>query len=354
MSTWRLPPIFEVSSAILPHELTDLIDWGQKLVGLPAAWKQTRGEGIDVAVLDTGCDTSHPDLQGAIIGARDFTDSRSGAEDAHGHGTHCASVIGARADGRGIRGGASACQLLIGKVLGDSGAGSDQSIVDGLEWAVDQGADVISMSLGSPTESSTIRDAIRRATFEGCFVICAAGNTGQADSVYYPGKWTETIAVSAVDEGGRIASYSSRGPEVDIAAPGSNVLGAAPGGGYVRMSGTSMATPLVSAVVALVLSRHKKLGSRSSTPITTIADLREHLARTSMDVGKPGKDEEYGYGLIQPGVLLSNEEGTDEPGTIELCGGLKLVLPADHAEAAVNLTKIFAALRSSAFVERAK
>ncbi len=343
--TWRLPPIQEVSSVILPHELEDLIDWGQKLVGLPTAWKQTRGQGIDIAVLDTGCDLRHPDLQDAILATKDFTGSRFGVSDVHGHGTHCASVIAARADGRGIRGGASASKLLIGKVLGDAGAGSDQSVAAGINWAARQGADVISLSLGSTVSSKTIHNAIINATEQGCFVICAAGNSGRQDDVNYPGRWSETIAVAAVDEDGRVARYSSRGPQIDIAAPGSNILGAAPGGGYVRMSGTSMAAPLVAAVVALTLSRHKQLGANAATPISSIADLRNELARTARDAGAPGKDNEYGFGLIQPATMLSQIVDDESPVTIELCGGMTLQLPGKHEHTASSLRAMLSSWR---------
>lgn len=301
---WRLPPISQISSVILPQELQEIIDWGQQLIGLPAAWQQTAGAGVKIAVLDTGCDLDHPDLAGAVAATRDFTASRYGAADVHGHGTHCASVIGARADGRGIRGGAPACQLLIGKVLGDSGVGSDQAVAAGIRWAADQGAHVISLSLGSAQASAQIHRAIQSAAERGAFVISAAGNDGRIDSVNFPGRWPETIAVAAVDQQGRVAAYSSRGPEVDIAAPGSNILGAAPGGGYVRMSGTSMATPLVAAVVALAVARHAELGDQARSPLRTVADLRRELARTARDLGTPGRDDAFGHGLIQPAALL--------------------------------------------------
>lgn len=350
MNVWRLPPIEEISSVILAHELDDLIDWGQKLVGLPEAWQRTQGEGIRVAVLDTGCDSEHPDLDGAIVAARDFSNSRFGVSDIHGHGTHCASVIGARANGRGIRGGAPACQLLIGKVLGDSGAGSDLAVAAGIDWSVDQGAHVISMSLGSPRPGNVIRASIERAKAAGRFVVCAAGNDGQSNSVNFPGRWPETIAVSAINEQRRIARYASRGPEVDVAAPGSNILGAAPGGGYVRMSGTSMATPLVAAVVALTLARHRELGSASKTPINSVHDLRSELAQTAQDLGTPGKDDAFGFGLIQPGALLPDATEREEPeesDLIELCGGWRLMLPRGQGAAARKMRLALAGLRTS-------
>ena len=117
-----------------------------------------------------------------------------------------------------------------------------------------------------------------------------------------PARWTFTIAVGAVDRQGRLARFSSQGEEVDICAPGEDVLSAAPGSGYAKMSGTSMATPFVSGVVALMLAKHRRHGG--ATPLNTVNDLREHLARTATDAGPTGHDPHYGFGLINPTGLV--------------------------------------------------
>lgn len=341
MAVWKNPPIHFKSQVYSAQELGETIDWGQRLVGLPEAWQQETGDNIRCCVVDTGCDIRHKDLVNAVADAQDFTQSRFGVEDRDGHGTHVASNIGATADGQGIRGPAQ-CKLYIAKALGDDGFGSDESVAKSIEWGLRMNCDLFSMSLGSPFPSERIRQAIEDAVDAGAFVICAAGNDGdprrpRQGNVNYPARWDDTLAVSAVGRNGEIAPYSSRGPEVDIAAPGSDILGCAPGGGYVRMSGTSMATPLVSGIVALILAVHKRLGERSQTPITTVEHLREHLARTAIDVGLRGRDQLYGWGLIQatlpdiddnpqppPDDDKHDENDGDE---IRLCGGLRLFVP---------------------------
>jgi subtilisin family serine protease len=245
-----------------------------------------------------------------IIATRDFTGSQSGHRDLAGHGTHVAGVIGAKANGVGVVGicpdlAQDSGGLVIGKVLADDGAGLDEWVTAGIDWAVDQGAAVISMSLGSSSPSSQMHAAIKRALNQGVFVICAAGNNGDDNSVDYPAKYRETIAVAAVDRHGRVAAFSSRGLEVDIAAPGEDVLSTFPQGRYAKLSGTSTSAPFVTGVVALMLSKHRQQGS--DTPITNTIELREHLARTATDAGPRGHDPAYGFGLINPKTMLAPE-----------------------------------------------
>jgi subtilisin family serine protease len=194
-------------------------------------------------------------------------------------------------------------------VLGDDGSGSEQSVADGITWAISAGADIISMSLGSSQPSPVIYAAIQAACAAGKFIICAAGNDGEQagqDTVDYPGRWKETIAVAAVDDTGQVADFSSRGPEVDIAAPGVNILSTFLNGGYARLSGTSMATPFVSGVVALALSKHRALGG--ATPLSDVDDLREHLQKSADAAGSGPNDPAYGWGLIDPTRLLAVDD----------------------------------------------
>lgn len=305
---YRLPP-YTLQQRIMT--LSETVDWSLKLYGIQDRWKQSRGAGVRVAVLDTGYDDAHPDLQQAVVAARDFTRSRYGVRDVNGHGTHCAGVIGARENGVGMIGIAPETELLIGKVLGDSGAGTGQAVAEGIRWGVQQGAQVISMSLGGPQPDELIGRAIEAAVSAGVFVLCAAGNTGRENDVNFPARWKgrprperDTIAVAAVDREGRVAPFSSRGPEVDIAAPGVEIVSAFPGGGYAELSGTSMATPFVAGVVALVLAYHAT--GEHATPLRTMADLREHLRRTARDAGAAGPDDEYGLGLIHPEQMLAS------------------------------------------------
>jgi len=302
------PPVFRLPPFQVRRQMTALsetIDWGLQAFGVPQVWAKTRGGGVRVAVLDTGIDANHPDLKGAVVAMRDFSGSLEGAVDRQGHGTHVAGTIAARQNQQGVVGVAPQCQLLVGKVLGDDGAGSEQSVAAGIHWAVSQRADIISMSLGSSRASRRIGEAVEAANRAGVFLITAAGNEGRPDSINFPARRRETIAVAATNRSGQATSFSSRGPQVDIAAPGEDILSTWPGGRYARLSGTSMATPFVSGVVALLLAAERR---PRAPALRDVKWLREQLARTAVDAGPPGKDNALGWGLIDPGTLLASEK----------------------------------------------
>lgn len=267
-------------------------DWWHRQFRLPDAWKHSRGEGVKVAVLDTGY-SSHRDLEGQILKVRDFTSSRSGPADRQGHSTHCCGIVAAKEDDAGIMGVAPDAKLLVGKVLGDDGSGGGNSIAAGVEWAASEGADVISMSLGSPQEDRRISASIRSAVKAGITVVCAAGNEGQANSVGWPGRLPEVICVAAVDRNLKLAKFSSRGPEVDIAAGGQDILSTYLNNTFMRLSGTSMATPQVAGVIALLIAARK--GIR-----LTPSNIRKLIVENADDAGEPGHDQAYGWGLIRP------------------------------------------------------
>jgi len=300
---FRLPP-FKVEQVMLTSSET--IDWGIELLNIPSLWRLTQGEGIKVAVLDTGIDITHPDLADNIADTRDFSGSSVGVADMNGHGTHVAGIIAARRDGKGVVGVAPKATLLIGKVLGDDGYGSSISISNGIRWAADSGADIISMSLGSQYPDEGIHNAIKEVVAIGKYVICAAGNDN-FNYVDFPGAFDECVAVGSIDRRRIISSFSSRGPEVDIVAPGDKILSTYPTRTYAVLSGTSMATPFVSGVVTLMLAKHKEFGG--NTPINNLTDLLNHLRDTAIDLGSEGFDEAYGFGLINPEKLV---EDTDE------------------------------------------
>ena len=319
---FRLPQ-FTVEAQFLT--LAETVDWGLAMMHVPKLWKQTQGEGIRVGVCDTGCDLLHTDLEGAVVAAADFTGSRFGAADKNGHGTHCAGIIAARHNQIGIAGVAPRAQLVVAKVLGDNGSGDGAGVAAGIDYCRDQQCKIISMSLGAPQPDEQIMRAVQRAVDAGVLVIMAAGNEGPVvdrqgnalDSVNFPARWRQGIAVGAVDRNGQVARFSSRGPEVDIAAPGQDVTSTWPGGGYAKLSGTSMATPFVAGVVALLLARNLQPGVKS--PVRDMASLKAHLASTAKDAGPQGKDPAYGYGLIDPASMLNRVE-TQPPGQSESSG----------------------------------
>ncbi|MFD5813374.1 S8 family serine peptidase [Streptomyces sp. NPDC127038] len=243
-------------------------------IGAPDAWgKGLDGKGVKVAVLDTGADFDHPDLNGRISASQSFVPDET-VQDGHGHGTHTASTVGgsgAASDGA-EKGVAPGADLMIGKVLSNSGYGQDSWIIAGMEWAAGHGAKVISMSLGSSDPSDgtdPMSQAVNRLTDEtGALFVIAAGNSGSEASLGSPGVADEALTVAAVDAGDKRASFSSQGPRLndyalkpDISAPGVSILAAKAGGSaatgwYQSMSGTSMATPHVAGAAAILAQEH--------------------------------------------------------------------------------------------------
>ncbi len=277
--------------------LEERLGWAGKRLRLPLVWRLTEGEGVKVAVLDTGIDRDHPDLAEAVEEVRDFTGE--GVEDGNGHGTHVAGIVAARRNGRGFAGVAPRCRLLVGKVLRDAGGGTHAWIAAGIDWAVERGADIISMSLGSAHDSPELFGAVHRALAAGRILICAAGNDGAlfANGIGYPGRYGSVITVAAHDRNGNPAGFSSRGGEIDVMAPGERIWSTWKDGGYAELSGTSMATPFVAGLAALVLAKHRKPGYHR-TPVRNCEEMRAHLLRLAAHPGH--HDEARGYGPLLP------------------------------------------------------
>jgi subtilisin family serine protease len=288
----HLPP-YSVDLVHVPHSAQDGVDWALASYGIPALWQHTRGEGVTVAVIDSGI-APHPSLTN-VIDVRNFT-SDSEPYDTLGHGTHVAGIIGAvTGSAKGI---APAVQLVGLKVLGHSGMGSNQAVAEAVLHAVERKVDIVCMSLGSPGPSSMVHKAVQMAEQAGVIVVCAAGNDG--GSVNYPAAFQETIAVGAVDHEGNVCPYSSRGKEIVVAAPGENITSTWVGAGYACVSGTSMAAPFVAGVLSLWVSAQKREGS----PISH-ASAVDALSKTSTDVGPAGKDDESGWGLVDPHRMVN-------------------------------------------------
>jgi subtilisin len=252
------------------------------------------GEGVSVAVLDTGIDGSHEDLVDNLAGGYSvFTDAENADPfyDANGHGTHVAGTIGAVDNDLGVIGAAPEADLYAVKVLSNEGSGSLAGIAEGLEWSIDNDIDIINMSLGGSSGSSILEDFTDLAYEEGSLVVAAAGNSGNRggnnDTVGYPANYESAMAVAAVDENNDRASFSSTGPAVEISAPGVNVLSTTPGDTYDAFNGTSMAAPHVAGAAAQVLEAKPDLGS---------SELRSLLNDTAQGLGA---SHQYGNGLVQ-------------------------------------------------------
>ncbi|MFL6126081.1 S8 family peptidase, partial [Actinophytocola sp.] len=303
------------------------LDHSVPQIGAPAAWAAGyTGAGTTVAVLDTGIDATHPDLADAVVGARNFTDSDTD-DDRFGHGTHVASIItgsGAASGGK-YRGVAPDAKLLNGKVLDDSGGGLESWIIAGMDWAAHSGAEVVNMSLGSqfPSDGTDpMSQAVDQLTADtGTLFVIAAGNTG--GEVTSPGAADAALTVGAVDRDDQLAGFSSRrrhggGIKPDITAPGVDIvaakakngtIGEPAADGYVRLSGTSMATPHVAGAAAILAGEHPDWTAAQLKPALT-GSAKPTAGVSVLDQGAGRVDVARAVTATVSATTASLDEGT--------------------------------------------
>jgi hypothetical protein len=266
--------------------------WGLTAIGAPSVWSVTRGAGITVAVIDSGSGP-HPDLDANLDAGRTMFGSIDSVGvldiDNAGHGSHVAGIIAAVANNAiGGSGVAPQSRILPIRVLDAQGSGDSKDVSKAVRYAVDSGTKVINLSLGGATESTSLTAAIQYAVDRNVLVVAAAGN-GAADS---PPKWPAAsdlaLAVTAVDRNNSVTSFDQRGDYIDLAAPGASILSTA-SNDYKIQSGTSMAAAFVTGAAALLFA---------AQPSITAAQVRDVLQRTATDIGAPGRDTTFGYGLI--------------------------------------------------------
>jgi len=278
-----------------PVPASETVPWGINVIKSPLAWDITKGKGIKVAVCDTGIDYTHPDLSANYKGGISFVPTESDPKDHNRHGTHCAGTIAASINGSGVIGVAPSANLYAVKTLSSNGSGNWSWLIAGIKWCIDNGMHVVNMSLGGESAPTALRSMCDLAWTKGLVLVAAAGNTGPAaNTVEYPAQYDSVIAVSAISSANTIASFSSRGPKVELCAPGVDILSTIPGGGYGTLSGTSMACPHVTGAVALALSSHRW----PSTGLAKNIAIRRLLAITSDNMGIPGRDTLYGFGRV--------------------------------------------------------
>ncbi|GAB7193320.1 hypothetical protein NUM3379_40290 [Kineococcus sp. NUM-3379] len=270
--------------------------WGDVRIGSPVvnpSLVPALGR-LVVAVLDTGT-AVHPDLPRVLAGANFSADAGTARADGHGHGTHVAGTIAAAVGNGGVNGIADGVTILPVKVLGNSGGGTSTAIAKGIVWAADNGAHVINMSLGMTAQNSTVTAALDYARSKGVVLVAAAGNSGaNGNPVMYPAADRGVIGVSATDSADRFASFSEYGPQIDVAAPGVAVTSTLPTG-YGTWNGTSMASPHVAAVAALV---------KAANPQLTPDQVEQVLKGSAQDLGAPGRDDRFGAGLVQAAAAV--------------------------------------------------
>lgn len=273
----------------------EVLPWGINRIDAEKVWGITTGDPIKVAIVDTGIDVKHPDLKDNLKGGVSTVGYTRSYNDDNGHGTHVAGIAAAIDNTIGVIGVGPKIDLYAVKVLDRRGSGYLSDVIEGLDWAIANGMQVVNMSLGTASDVQSFRDAVARVNAAGITQVAAAGNTGGA--VIYPAAYPEVIAVSATDNTDTIASWSSRGPEIDLAAPGVNIYSTYKGSTYKTLSGTSMAAPHVTGVAALVLTQTVECDVNFNGTCSP-AEVKLRLEATAEDLGTVGQDDLYGSGLV--------------------------------------------------------
>ncbi|MFB5664166.1 S8 family peptidase [Alteribacillus sp. HJP-4] len=289
------PNIDFIEENVEMEALDQEVPWGvSSLHGPEIHSNGTTGDGVKVGILDTGIDGGHEDLN--VAGGESFVPGESDpATDGNGHGTHVAGTVAAVDNDSGVLGMAHAAELYAVKVLDSQGSGSLSSIAQGIEWSIDNDMDVINMSLGGTMGSQALEEASNNAYNAGVTVIAAAGNSGSLgfiNTINYPAKYESVMAVGAVDESDSRASFSSVGNELEVMAPGVDILSTKPGNSYEPFDGTSMASPHAAGAAALLLH---------DDPGMTNSEVRERLNETAEPLGDSFY---YGNGLIDVEAAL--------------------------------------------------
>ena len=275
----------------------ETLPWGIDKIDAELVWPLgNTADLIKVAIIDTGIDVKHPDLINNLKGGVSAVQYTTSYNDDNGHGTHVAGIVAATDNTIGVIGVGSQIDLYAVKVLDRRGSGYLSDVIEGLDWAIANNMQVVNMSLGTSDNILSLREAVQRVNAAGIVQVAAAGNDGGA--VIYPAAYPEVIAVSATDSSNNIASWSNRGPEIDLAAPGVNIYSTYKGQTYKILSGTSMAAPHVAGAAALVLNT--PVGSYDTNingkwdPI----EVQQKLQDRAVNLGATGFDSLYGWGLV--------------------------------------------------------
>ncbi len=296
------PPAFAEPTTPVSDQVRD-DQWQLQELDMPNAWTYADGTGITVAVIDSGVDAAHSDLQGQVLPGLDLVDPKGdGDTDAVGHGTTVSAIIAGRNDDtNGVVGIAPKSKILPIRVLDAENRYNDAIVVaKGVRWAVDHGARVINLSLGGSGSSPALAAALDYAFAKDVVVVACTGNesASSTDQVWYPAREPGVIAVAGMErDSDALWSGSITGPETVLTAPATQLVGAQPGG-YWKVQGTSFAAPMVSGTAALI---------RSRWPAMPAGEVINRIIRTAKDVGPAGRDSAYGFGLVNPvGALTAD------------------------------------------------
>ncbi|MCF6137378.1 S8 family peptidase [Pseudalkalibacillus berkeleyi] len=286
-------------------ELYKRYQWNLPAIRTEEGWEITRGkEDVTIAIIDTGIDLEHPDLSKRIVKGYNVLNDSPLPNDENGHGTHVAGIIASETNnGLGVAGITWYNQIMPIKAMNAEGYGTSFDVAKGVRWAVENGADVINMSLGNYKSSKALKEAIDYA-FEKDVILVAASGNENTNQISYPAAFDKVIGVAAVNTELTRADFSNFGEYIDVAAPGVDIASTYLKGQYASLSGTSMATPHVAALAGLI---------RSSQPQLTNKEIIEIIKDTTDDVGNPGKDQYTGHGIINVSAALKYANEKDRP-----------------------------------------
>lgn len=288
---WQNDTVKTIETDAVVSTNGQIVDWGFKKVEAPKVHQLGfTGKGVKVGIIDSGIDKKHPDLK--IAGGVSFVDSSY--QDTNGHGTHVAGIIGALNNSIGVIGVAPNAELYAIKVIDQYGFGNNSDVVQGIEWAVKHKLDLINLSITTPQKSTIMELALNNAYKEGLIIVAAAGNNlkefKEPVDVLYPARFPTVIGVGAVDQKHDKTKFSYYGKSLDFVAPGESILSTYLNGQYVKSDGTSMAAPFVTGIAALYKEAYPQLDNKK---------IRTMMQTNVIDLGAPGKDSQFGYGLIQ-------------------------------------------------------
>lgn len=292
---------FKREEVLSIQDVQQKLGWEITAFNLPETWQKTQGEGIKIAVLDTGVDLDHEDLKENLLPGKNFINPKKPPQDDSGHGSHVTGIICACNNELGVVGVAPKSKVIPVKVLDAKGSGSLKVVADGIRWAADQGVDFITMSLGSPSPVPVVYEAIKYANKKGCVIFCAAGNAGKTRQIFYPAAYSEVIGIGAIDENFNRANFSCTGPDLDFLAPGVKILSTVPKNWYAILSGTSMANPFAVGVASLLLSYKRK--EKLNINLETNNDYIQAFKGYTIPTNNPdfaGQQFFEGFGIIDP------------------------------------------------------
>jgi len=283
------------------QSFSEVYDWGLRDLHIPEIHKHTLGQGIKIAIIDSG-KSNHFETIGNTIGAKNFSKEDS-ADDKNGHSSFVSGIIAAQKNNEGIIGVAPEAKLLFAKAMDNAGRGDPSSLVNSIIWSIKKQVDIISISAGMFFDFKPLKKAIRKAYERNIIIVAAVGNTSNRNyDVAFPARYPEVIGVAAYDSKRKTAKFSSRGINVSFAMPGVDIYSTWLNNQFCKNSGSSFACPIMSGICALILSKHRATPN-SKTPCKTPRQMTEHLERYAQ---KLGDKKETGFGTIDLDSLILN------------------------------------------------